>query len=92
MVTVNAAGLCGFTDWRLPTADELQSLVDYGVAYPGPTIDTSWFPNTPGYLFWSSSPNMGISFFAWAVGFYDGYVYDDDRVSSYRVRLVRAGQ
>ena len=33
---VNTATLCGAADWRLPTAKELESLVDYGVALPRP--------------------------------------------------------
>lgn len=89
---VNAAGLCGASDWRLPTADELQSLVDYGVAYPGPTLDTTWFPNTQGKSFWSSSPNVGGASYAWYVGFDYGDVYGSGRGSSLPVRLVRAGQ
>jgi PKD repeat protein len=88
---VNAIGLCGATDWRLPTADELQGLVDYGVAYPGPTIDATWFPNTQGNAFWSSSPYVGYANVAWFVSFGSGYVDYDGRGAGY-VRLVRAGQ
>ena len=43
---VNAAALCGFSDWRLPSPDELQSQVDYGAERPIPTVDGTWFPNT----------------------------------------------
>jgi hypothetical protein len=89
---VNAVGLCGANDWRLPTPDELQGLVDYGVAYPGPTIDATWFPNTQGNAFWSSSPYVGNAYFAWFVVFYDGGVGYTVRYYSYYVRLVRAGQ
>ena len=38
---INAANLGGHNDWRVPNVKELQSLVDYGVTYPGPTIDTT---------------------------------------------------
>ena len=89
---VNTAGLCGATDWRLPTPDELQGIVDYGVAYPGPTIDATWFLNTPGNAFWSSSPYVGDAYSAWGVSFGYGNVGGDGRDVSVYVRLVRAGQ
>jgi hypothetical protein len=92
VAAVNATNLCGFSDWRLPSADELQSIVDYGVAYPGPTIDAAWFPNTQCNVFWSASPNVGYSNYAWYVNFSDGDVSYLDRYYSYYVRLVRAGQ
>jgi hypothetical protein len=45
---VNSAGLCGASDWRLPTADELQGLVINGpVAVITPVIDGDWFPTPP---------------------------------------------
>ncbi len=90
--SVNAAGLCGASDWRLPTRRELMSLVDYSVAYPGPTIDTAWFPNTQQNAFWSSSPSAGYSGYAWYVYFYDGFVGSNYRGRNYAVRLVRSGQ
>jgi hypothetical protein len=89
VAAVNAAGLCGYTNWRLPTADELQTLVDYSVAYPGPTIDGTWFPNTQQYAYWSATGYAGSSSFAWGVGFGSGVVSGNGRLSSYHVRLVR---
>jgi hypothetical protein len=87
---VNAEALCGYTDWRLPTADELQSIVDYTVAYPGPTINTVWFPNTPAAsAHWSSSAYVGDDPSAWLVNFYDGSVYGSRRSDTLQVRLVR---
>ncbi|MBK6367984.1 MAG: DUF1566 domain-containing protein [Polaromonas sp.] len=51
---VNAASLCGKTDWRVPAAEELACLVTGDSA---PYIDQVWFPNTPspssGY--WTST-------------------------------------
>jgi len=40
---VNSSALCGYTNWRMPTLAELESLVLTGVG--SPTIDTVWFPN-----------------------------------------------
>ena len=85
---VNASALCGYTDWRLPTADELQGIVDYGVAYPGPAVDANWFPNTVGWAYWSSSPYVSLAYAAWYVEFGNGGVHSDYRFD-YHVRLVR---
>lgn len=93
VAAVNAAALCGYTDWRLPTVDELQSIVDYSKPYPGLTINANWFPNTQASAYWSSSPDVSNSSVAWGVRFDSGvvigYGYRDFSVA---VRLVRAGQ
>jgi hypothetical protein len=90
---VNSQALCGFSDWRLPTADELQSIVDYGVGSSGPSIDANWFPNTANSIYWSASPVVGFPYGAWSLGFSYGVV--DRGMSRYDrayIRLVRAGQ
>ena len=54
---VNAAGLCGAHDWRLPTVQELGGLVDMGQQHvTEPAIDPVYFPHTPVMPFWSSTP------------------------------------
>ena len=64
--------------WRLPTRIELVSLVDFTVPNPGPTINGAAFPNTPGTVFWTSSPNLSNPMSAWSVSFDIGYSdYDD---------------
>lgn len=89
---VNISGWCGANNWRMPTNEELSSIVDDSIANPGPTIDANFFPNTHSSLFWSSSPYVLSSDYAWSVGF----SYGDDGASykhNYgRVRLVRGGQ
>ena len=82
---VNAKGLCGKKDWRLPTVAELMKLVvcsDGKYKADGsctnymtvirPTINTPYFPNTPSESFWSSSPIVVSSFARWYVGFDGG--------------------
>jgi len=89
---VNSAGLCGANDWRMPDRQELVSIVDYSRPYPGPTLDTTYFPNTHASFFWSASAYADGSDFAWLVHFYYGYAYGSSKYYNYQVRLVRAGQ
>lgn len=50
-VNEQAQGLCGHKDWRMPTQEELVSLLDYGRTNVNqPMIDPDYFPHT------SSSP------------------------------------
>ena len=85
---VNAAGLCGASDWRLPSREELRSIVDY--SRYNPNIDTDYFPNTASYWFWSSSPLANDSSSAWVVDFDRGHDVDFNRDYSFQVRLVRS--
>jgi hypothetical protein len=87
---VNSAGLCGATDWRMASKKDLISIVDYGRT--NPAIDPSYFPNTPGSYFWSTSAYTRYSEYAWNVYFYDGYAYGYVKSGGGLVRLVRAGQ
>jgi hypothetical protein len=92
--------------WRLPTKDELASLVNCSSGKPSylkdrllcagdfgrPTIWSAAFPNTPQSSFWSSSPSANNSNFAWYVNFYNGYVSNGSKNYQKYVRLVRGGQ
>ena len=94
VTVVNVQGLCGATDWRMPTWQELQGIVDYGRF--NPAIDTEYFPNTPSSGFLSGSPALyNVSGFnssdlAWEVRFSTGVANDAFYRGFYnRVRLVR---
>lgn len=87
---VNSVGLCGASDWRMPTKLELMGIVHNGRV--SPAIDTGYFPNTLATLYWSSSANAGFGTFAWIVEFNSGGVYGWGMYGSQPLRLVRFGQ
>ncbi|TXT33631.1 MAG: Fibronectin type III domain protein, partial [Comamonadaceae bacterium] len=68
---VNAVGLCGASDWRMPRVNELEGIADFGRV--NPAIDPTYFPNTSSSYFWSGSPDAYYSYYAWGVYFGNGY-------------------
>jgi hypothetical protein len=87
---VNKTKLCGASDWRMPTRQELFSITHFGRI--NPSIDSKYFPNTPSKNFWSSSPDANNSDGAWIVRFNGGHDGYGGRSSHNHVRLVRASQ
>ena len=86
---VNATGLCGAKDWRLPKVEELRSIASYG--HLNPSVDRDYFPNTNSSEYWSASPYS--DYWIWYINFDigdDHYVYV--RADNTHARLVRSGQ
>lgn len=89
---VNAQSLCGFADWRLPSVQELRSIVNYG-KYTPPAIDSAYFPNTNSNYYWSSSPMAANSDIASVINFGDNEgsnVGGINKSNNLYVRLVRS--
>ena len=84
--------LGGHSDWRLPTIKELSTLVDSSTPSPGPTINTTFFPNTKASYYWSSTTPADYSDIAWVVYFNRGHVYSYGKSYNFYVRAVRGGQ
>lgn len=82
---VNAAGLCGHSDWRMPTMKELQSIVDYSGV--NPAIDPTYFPNTPAWEYWSASVAANDSNYSSKVSYV--YILHEIKTNNLHVRLVR---
>ena len=84
-------GFAGYTDWRVPTASELESLLQNGAEH---TICEAAFPNAPEIIFWSSTTIEGANSSgakdAWNVYFGTGSRGLNDQNNLFAVRLVRS--
>lgn len=101
IAAANTEGLCNFFDWRLPTHNELLSIVHYGKTQ-SPLIDTGYFANTtngsstPVWYWTSLSSADGVgedgARNAWAIDFTTGNDNFLSKSSAVQIRLVRGGR
>lgn len=81
---LHCAGLdLGGAGWRLPTIQELQTIVDE--TQNGAALDGTAFPSQPDGDYWASTP-CDVGTFAWKVDFHDGSInpYDVNALCSAR--------
>jgi hypothetical protein len=94
---LNAAAYCGFNDWRLPTLNELEHLVDYGASRAANSTAQSADAVVPSLFkarnlkthYWSQSVNATQIEQAWGVDFDTGRSQSKAKTTAYPIRAVR---
>ena len=76
--------------WRLPTREELVTLVD--MAKKKPKTDSAAFPATPSLPFWATKHGSTDDLNAWLVSFANGKVRGNLGEAKFPLRLVRSSQ
>ncbi len=88
---VNAQALCGYSDWRLPTRRELQTLIDRNAPKDNALVEPAYFPNTERSYYWTGDTYAPLQSNAWNVYFGDGNPFAIVKTYNIYVRLVRGG-
>ena len=86
---INKAELCTYSDWRLPTREELKSIVDY-YGDSDILIDLLLFPNTQMDTYWTSMSAKDNPSLAYEIPFFFGGSVVRDKTIDTFVRLVRS--
>lgn len=89
VAAINALALCGYSDWRMPTRDELGSISDPRLNLSPPTINPRYFPNTQKGEYWSGNDYQFQYDAAWVWSFQIGLDRVEWKATPRYVRLVR---
>jgi len=81
--------LCGWTDWRVPTLEELASIVDRTRC--DPAIDGEFFPMCKSDAYWTATATAAApAVSGWLIVFDNGGVYNFNHSVKGFVRVVRS--
>lgn len=83
----NSLTLNGFTDWKLPTISELQTIVNVKKTKPAIFEEFKYIEHTS---YWSRSQDITNDAYAWYVGFKTGATFKDSKDYDCYVRCVRS--
>jgi hypothetical protein len=77
----------GGAGWRVPTVNELLTIVDYSRS--NPAVDPNYFPATPAGLFLTAVPFNTALTALWLVNFGSGATMFASAAAAFNVRCVR---
>jgi hypothetical protein len=86
---VNTLGYCGYSDWRMPSRDELGSISDPRKPNNPPTANLNYFPHTQNAEYWSANDYQFQYNAAWRWSFEFGHDRVEWKKEPAMIRLVR---
>jgi hypothetical protein len=86
---LNAMNYAGHSDWRVPTPDELHTILDFSKDAGMPAINTNYFPHCRSGKYWTSALYAADSGMAWFIDFSAGDDGFGDSSSTFYLRAVR---
>lgn len=89
LINCEALIFAGHDDWRLPNIFELTSLLNF--SRNNPCINTTFFPNTQDYIYWSSTTLCDVTNRAFWIYFAAPKLDYSVKTTLYYVRPVRLG-
>lgn len=88
---INGQAPCGFSDWRLPSVDELLTIINGDSV--SPALDSNYFPNHgTTALYWSNNSAATPIFYGWYVDLATGSVGTVSKDQLLSLRLVRGAR
>ncbi len=89
--TAAALEYAGFDDWRMPTVNEIDTILDFGISEPA--LDRAAFPESyarlPSPYFWTSTTSPDTPSSAYYVNLRDGHRHPWSKRTLFAVRPVR---
>ena len=86
---INEAQLCTYNNWRLPTRNELKTIINY-YGDDDILIDLDFFPNTQMGTYWTSMTAKDNPSLAYEIPFFfGGSIVREKSIDTY-IRLVRS--
>lgn len=88
---LNSSSYGGYSDWRLPTVKELETILDLSISEPGPTTNTTLFPHCRAGSYWTFDLDIDNPAMAWALDFSNTLDNITAITDKLYVRAVRGG-